>query len=330
MSGSASSPWGSRQTVLLAAALVLAAFFAVISEEFRSPSVLLDQSCNWVEVGILAPAMLVVILIGGIDLSVASILALVGVSIVRLHAEAGLPIWFAAAAGLAIGAAAGALNGWIMVAARIPDLVVTLATMAIYRGLAQAVAQNRVHSGLPESYRFLGDGLVAGVPAQWLVLIAVWAVLYTAVHHGRFGRTIYGTGSSERAARLARVPTARVRVMAYALSGLAAAVAAILFTARSNTARSDDALGFELDAITCVVLGGASIAGGRGSVPGVFLGFVGLGLLRTGLDLKGVDEIWQRLTTGAMLIAVAALNERIAAARTGRRRGSPAESPASR
>ncbi len=260
----ASSPWGRRQTILLLALLVEVALFSAISPEFRSLSVLLDQSRFWVEIGILAPFTLMVIVARGIDLSVASILALSGVSMVRLHAEGGVPIFWAALAGLGLGALAGALNGVLIVAARIPDLVVTLATMAIYRGLAQAVAQSRVYSNFPAGYRWLGEGFLFGaIPAPWGVLILTWAVAYLILHHTRTGRFTFALGASPRAARLAGVPAARTRVLLYALSGLSASLAAILYTARSNAARSDDAVGFELAAIACAVLGGASISSSR-------------------------------------------------------------------
>lgn len=311
----ASRAWGPRQLCLLVALLVVATGFAVSSERFRSPTVLLDQSCYWAEVGIMASVALLVIVAGGIDLSVASILALTGVTVVRLHAEGGVPIGVAALVGLALGTAAGALNGALVVLGRIPDLVVTLATLAVFRGLAQAVAQNRVYSNLPAGYRFLGEGLVAGVPIQWLVLALVWAFVFFCLHRSRYGRYLYALGANPVAARFARVPAGSVRIAVYALSGFAAALSALLYTARSNAAKSDDAQGMELEVITCVVLGGVSISGGRGSVAGVLLGFLLLTLLRSGLDLTGVPEIRQKVVTGIILVTMAALNE-TAAART--------------
>jgi rhamnose transport system permease protein len=308
----ASSAWGKRQAALLLAVFLVVTYFSLASERFRSPSVLLDQSCYWAEIGILAPFALLVIVTGGIDLSVASVLALVGVTVVRLHAEGGIPIGLAAVMGLLLGTAAGAVNGALIVWGRIPDLVVTLATMAIFRGLAQAVAQNRIYSNLPEGYRFLGEGLVAGIPVQWIVIAGSWVAVYLLLHRSRLGRYIYALGANRKAARFARVPAAKVGVGVYALSGLAASVAAILYTARSNAAKSDDAMGFELEAITCVVLGGASISGGRGSALGVFLGFLLLSFFRSGLDLTGVPEIRQRVATGVILVVMAAVNERLA------------------
>jgi len=304
----ASSPWGPRQTRLALALLVIAAGLSLL---LPSPALILDQSRWWADAAVVAPFLLAVVVAGGIDLSCGSILALSGVTLVRLHAEAGLPMGWAALAGLAVGAAAGALNGIVIAAGRIPDLVVTLATLAIYRGLAQAVGGNRVYSNLPEAYRWIGEGSLLGlVPAPWVVVLAAWFAAHGLLHWSRLGRQAFALGSSPGGARLARVPVARTRILLYSLSGLAAGIAAVLHTARSNTARSDDAIGLELEAMAAVVLGGASIAGGRGSAPGVFIAVLCLGLVRTGLMLLGIPELWQRMSAGLVLIGVAILNER--------------------
>ena len=309
MSG-ASSPWGPRQTRL---ALALLGIVIGLSPVLPSPALVLDQSRWWADAAVVAPFLLAVVVAGGIDLSCGSILALSAVTLVRLHAEGGVPMGWAALAGLAVGTAAGALNGIVIAAGRIPDLVVTLATLAIYRGLAQAVGGNRVYSNLPEAYRWIGEGSLLGVvPASWLVVLAAWLAAYALLHRSRLGRQAFAVGSSPRGARLARVPITRVRILLYSLSGLAAGVASVLHTARSNTARSDDAIGLELEAMAAVVLGGASIAGGRGSAPGVFIAVLCLGLVRTGLMLLGVPELWQRMSAGVVLIGVAILNERAA------------------
>jgi ribose/xylose/arabinose/galactoside ABC-type transport system permease subunit len=310
---SASAPASRREAWLAAALVLLVAVFSVLSGEFRSPVTFLDQSKFWAEIGILAPFALVVIVAGGIDLSVASVLALCGVTTVRLMSEHHLPVAAAVAIGLLLGAAAGAINGAIIVLARIPDLVVTLATLGIYRGLAQAVAQNRVYANLPPSYRFFGEASVAGVvPIQWLVLLAAWAAAFVILHRMRLGRYVYAVGSSPPAARFARVPAGATRILVYTLAGLSAAVAAVAHTACADTAKYDDAKGYELEAIACVVLGGASISGGRGSAVGLLLGVLLLGVLRTGLDLCGVPGEYKRFVTGAILIATAALNQRLA------------------
>jgi rhamnose transport system permease protein len=311
-----SRAWSRRETALALVLLCVVVGFGAGSPEFRNPVTLLDQSRYWIEIGIMAPAMLLLILIRGIDLSVASTLALCGVTIVRLNAEAGVPIGVAALIGLGVGALAGLVNGLLATFARIPDLVVTLATMVIYRGLAQVVLQNRVYSNLPEGYRYIGEQALFGiVPVQWIVMLGAWAAFAVVLHCTSSGRYAYAMGASPLAARFAAVPARSLRVLFYTISGFMAGVAAIVYTARNNTAKSDDAMGFELDVITCVVLGGASIRGGRGSMFGCMLAVLILGLSRTGLMLTAVPDLYQRLATGAVLIVTAALNEWMACRR---------------
>jgi ribose/xylose/arabinose/galactoside ABC-type transport system permease subunit len=224
----------------------------------------------------------------------------------------------AAVAGLAAGAAAGALNGAAAACARIPDFVVTLAGMVVYRGLAQLVGQNRVVSGLPDGYRWLGEGTLLGfLPVSWLFLLAAWGAGHVLLHRSRLGRYAFAIGASAAAARAAGVPVRRTRVILYALSGFAAGLSAIIYTARFDTARSDAAEGLELDVIACVLLGGASISGGRGTLAGTILGVLVVGCLRTGLVLLGVPELYRRIAVGAILVVAAAWNE-LLLARSGR------------
>ena len=308
---SASNPWGARPVVLVIVLVAMAALFSAISPQFRSRESFLDQSRYWTEMALVAPFLFLVVLAGGIDLSVGSILGLVGVTVVRLHIEAGWPIALAAATGMGIGALAGLANGVLIQLLGVSDLVATLATLGIYRGLAQAVRQNRPLSNLPEGYRLLSEGAIAGVPLSWCAVVAVWIVAFVVVHRTRLGRWSFAAGSSPEAARFARIPVARARILLYTLSGLGAGLAALFLTARANAARDDDGVGLELDAIACVVLGGASISGGKGSLPGLVLGTLCLGVLRTGLVLSDVSEQNTRLATGIVLLAVALLNERI-------------------
>lgn len=306
-------PVGIREGGLLLTLATLIVVFSVVSPFFRNVASALDQSRFWLEIGIMAAGMMPVIVARGIDLSIASILALSGATIVRLHAEMGMGIWWAAEIGLVVGTTAGILNGLIIVLLRIPDLVATLATMVIYRGLTMVVIENRVYSNLPDSYREVGGGTVLGIiPVGWVILAAVWIAALVILHHLRAGRFVFATGSNPTAARFAGVPVDSVRILVYALSGLSASIAAIVYTARNNTAKSDDAMGFELDVIACVVLGGVPITGGRGTVAGMALGVLIIGTLRTGLQLAAVGDIYVRIAIGAILVATAGLNEWLA------------------
>ena len=201
----------SRETGLIVFLVILVSLLCGLSPAFRSPALLLDQSRYWVEIGILSAAMFGVVLAGGIDLSVGSVLALCGVAIARLHFDGGLPAGVAVVIGLLLGTVAGTLNGLVIVLGRIPDLVVTLATLVIFRGLAQLVGQNRVHANFPAGYRWLGDGSVLGlVPVQWVVLLLLWSAALWLYHRTRFGRLVFATGASRVAARNAGVPVGMV------------------------------------------------------------------------------------------------------------------------
>lgn len=301
-----------RESGLFLLLIAVYLFFAVQSPVFLRAADMLDQSRYWIEIGLLAATMFGVVVAGGIDLSVGSALALSGVAISRLHFEAGLPVWFAAAVGLLLGLLLGAVNGIIIAFARIPDLVVTLATLVIYRGLAQLVAGSRIASGFPASYRAVGESWIVG----WVVLGVFWLLMAVFLNRSRPGRYIFAIGASSTAARSAGVPVRSIRVALYALSGMAAALAAVIYTARNDTAKSDDALGLELNVVTCVFLGGTSLRGGRGTLCGVILAVLVVGFLRTGLDLIGSRENTRKIVMGALLVLAVAWNELLAARRS--------------
>ncbi len=299
-----------RHRSMLLILLTVWVSFASVSSVFRSPALFLDQSRFWIEIGIMAVAMFGVILAGGIDLSVASIMALCGVTILRLHSECGMPIALAALLGLIVGLLSGALNGLIIGFGRIPDLIATLSTMVIFRGVAYLVSQNRVYSNLPVGYRWLGEGTVLTIPVQWFLLIAFSGACLWFFHKSVYGRYVFAIGANREAAVRVGIPVKWVTTGVYALSGLAAAVSALIYTARNNTAKGDDALGFELAVITCVFLGGASMKGGKGTLLGTFLGVLIIGSLRTGLILFGVSEPIRLLIFGSVLIVAASWNSR--------------------
>jgi rhamnose transport system permease protein len=309
----------SREFGLAIVLLGILVFFAAWTPVFRSPAKVLDQSRYWMEIGVMAGVSFGIVVAGGIDLSIASVLALCGVCLSRLHFEVGLPIELAALAAMAIGAVAGLINGALIAFGRIPDLVATLATLVMYRGITQWVVGNRVYSGFPERYLWLSDGVLLGVvPVPWAVLGATWAAAYVVFHRSRLGRYAYAMGASFAAARSAGVPVRPARLVLYAASGLAASVGAILYTARNNTAKSDDAEGYELDVLTCVFLGGTSMSGGRGTLLGTVLGVLIVGCLRTGMLFLDASPSHRRIVLGAILILSAAWNEWLSARRARR------------
>jgi ribose/xylose/arabinose/galactoside ABC-type transport system permease subunit len=292
-----------RREVLLLGLLGLSGFaMALLSDKFLTVPNLLDMTRHFVEVGLLALPMTLIIITAGIDLSVGSMVGLcaviLGFAWDRLH----LTLGSAAALTLLTGLLAGLGNGLLIAGMGIPALIVTLATMAIYRGLADGISQARRVSDFPESFFFLGQGYVGPFPTQ-LVLFAFLAAL-TALVLARtgFGRALYALGSNEETARLSGLQVARLKAGVYALSGLLASLAALVYVSRVSTAKPDAGLGLELDVITAVVLGGTHIAGGEGSILGSVLGLSLLSVLRRGLTLANFPMEGQAVLLGMLLI----------------------------
>jgi rhamnose transport system substrate-binding protein len=256
------------------------------------------------EVGLLAIALTPVILTGGIDLSVGSLLALCAVVFGIASREAGWPIALAAGAAVATGVAAGSLNAALVSLLGVPPLIVTLGTFSLFRGLAEAATAGvRNYSNFPAGFLFLGQGTIGFVPAQAVVLVAVAAGFWLLVHRTTIGRTLMAIGFSTEGARYAGVPVARRVGAVYVLSGLCAGIASLLYVARLGQAKADAGTGFELMAITAVVLGGTSIFGGRGSVGGTLLGLATLAVLQNGLRLADLPAELAGVVTAALLVA---------------------------
>jgi len=292
-----------RHETILALLVVLAVIvLAAQSDRFFTLDNLLNQGRLMTEVGLIAVAMTFVIVTGGIDLSVGSILGMTAILLGVFWKNLGLPLELAIALALLVGTLAGMVNGLIITRFRVPPLIATLGTLALYRGIAEGISQARSVRGYPDWFYGLGQGQVLGVPSQlWLLAIAV-AVAAVVLGTTTWGRATYAIGSNETAARFSGLRVDRVKVAIYAASGFAAALAAVIFVSRVSTTRSDMGTGVELDAITAVVLGGTSIFGGRGTVVGTVLGLILFQALRNGLSLAGVKSDGTIVLIGAVLI----------------------------
>lgn len=299
----------SREGALALILLALIVLFAILSPHFLTPQNMFATTRFYVETGIIALGMTLVIVTGGIDLSVGSTLSLVSVFIGFSHV-AGLPLAAAIALGLLVGALAGLLNGVITTGLGIHPLAVTLGTLALYGGLALAISGGGAVSNFPEWFAWFGQTYIGAVPAQ-LIVFAVLAI-GVAILLGRtvFGRRVYALGTSLRAARFSGTPTKGIIILVYTLTGALAAIAAIVYTSRVSTARADAGLGVELAVIAAVVLGGASIRGGQGTILGTVLGVLIIGILRNGLTLAGVPGTWSSLILGVVLLGAVYINER--------------------
>lgn len=281
------------------ASLVL---LATQNERFFTADNLLNQGRLMAEVGLVALPMTFIIITGGIDLSVGSILGLCAIVLGVGWKTLGLPLELAMAVAVLTGALAGFINGWFITKVRVPPLIMTLATLALYRGLAEGISQARSVRGYPEWFYRLGQGEVLGVPSQlWLLAIAV-VVAAVVLMRTTFGRSLYAIGHNETGARFSGIPVDRYKRLIYTLSGLMAGLAAVIFVSRVSTTRSDMGTGLELDVIAAVVLGGTSIFGGVGTVIGTVLGVVLIQLLKNGLALTGVKGDATIMVIGLVLI----------------------------
>ncbi len=226
------------------------------------------------ELGIVALGMTFIIVTGGIDLSVGSILGLVAILLGVFWKNVGMPLPAAALLAMVCGSAAGFVNGLIITRFKVPPLIATLATLALYRGLAEGISESHSVRGYPEWFYVLGQGDVWGVPTQLWVFLALAVIAVFILGVTPFGRGIYAIGSNAVAARFSGISVNRSLLAIYTASGFLASIAGVIFVSRVSTTRSDMGSGLELDAITAVVLGGTSIFGGRGTVIGTLLGLM--------------------------------------------------------
>jgi rhamnose transport system permease protein len=302
--------------VLLALAAEIA-IFAGVAQNFLTTANFMEVVRLSVELGLLALALTPVIITGGIDLSVGSMMGLCAVAFGGLVMDRHWSIPAAAIATLLIGCVGGALNGVLIAEFKIPPLIVTLGSFSAFRGIAEGITHGAVnYSGFPESFLFLGQGYVLGVPAQ-LPVLAVAIVGYAVLlHRSVIGRGLYAIGFAGDGARYAGISVARRIGLVYFLSGLAASVAAIIYVAHLGQAKSDAGTGYELDAITAVVLGGASVAGGRGTILGTVLGLFSISVLQNGLHLAALPSELTGILTGTVLVLTIAMDRLRARAKT--------------
>jgi ribose transport system permease protein len=251
---------------------------------------------------IVAVGMTFVIVSGGIDLSVGSILALSGVVLAQVL-KSGRPMALAVAAALVVGAGTGTANGAGVAFGRLPPFIMTLGMMSVARGAALLATDGRPVSTFESGFRALATGRVLGVPAPILMTALIYLAADRVLVGTRFGRYVYGIGGNEEATRLSGVPVRFHKMMIYGVSGLTSAVAAILLTARLNTAQPIAGINYELDAIAATVIGGTSLSGGEGSLGGTLIGALTMGVLRNGLNLLGVSSFLQQIVIGVVIIA---------------------------
>jgi ribose/xylose/arabinose/galactoside ABC-type transport system permease subunit len=252
-------------------------------------------------IGIVAVGMTFVILTGGIDLSVGSLVAISGVALGTAY-EAGIPIAVAAAIGLGVGLTCGLANGALITLGRLPPFIATLGMMSVARGAALMLSDGRPISGYPDSFRTLATGDVLGIPIPVILMLAIYAIAHFLLTRTLLGRYTYAIGGNEEAAALSGINVRAYKAAAYGIAGLLSAVTSLLLVARLNSAQPIAGIMYELDAIAAVVIGGTSLLGGSGSVIGTLIGALIMSVLRNGLNLLGVSSYVQQLAIGAVII----------------------------
>jgi rhamnose transport system permease protein len=278
-------------------------YFNSVGARFSTLNNSFDILRHSVEIGLLAVAMTPVILAGGIDLSVGSLLGLCAIFMGKLWRDAGVPLPAAIACTLALGAVAGGVNATLITVLRLPPLIVTLGTFSLFRGLAEAITRGvDTFTNFPAGFLFWGQDRWLGVPAQAPMFVTVSLILWLLVHRTTFGRSLRAIGFSPEGARFAGLPVQRQLASAYVLAGVIAAIAAVIYTARLGQAKADAGTGYELYAITAVVLGGTSIFGGRGTVHGTLLGVAAIAVLNNGLVHARMPREAAGVLTGALLV----------------------------
>ena len=286
-------------------ALVLITAFA--APGFYSPSNLRDLALAIAPVLVAAIGMTLVILLGEIDISIGAQYAICAI-LAGTAAKAGLPVILVALAAMAAGAVLGALNGVLVAQFRIPSIVVTLAAMMALRDLLRWTTQGAWIQNLPPSFQWAGLGQTGGSVLIAAVALAVFATVLWALRNLRAGRAVYAVGCSPESARLAGLNPKLVTIAVFALSGMLAGLAAVLGSLRFTDIQSGSGVGLEMKVIAAVVVGGASIAGGRGSLWGTLLGVVLMSTIGTSLTYLGIEAFWEKAVQGAIILAAVVAN----------------------
>ena len=291
--------------------ILIVVIISILNPAFLSPgnlmNVLRQVSIN----ALIAFGMTFVILTGGIDLSVGSILALSGAVTATLMASGVDPV-LAVLIGLLAGAALGAFNGIVIAKGKVAPFIATLATMTIFRGLTLVFTDGRPVSGLGDSTFFdmLGRGYLFGIPVPAVTMMVSFLVLYLILKKTTFGRRVYAVGGNEEAAVLSGINADRVKIYVYSLTGFLAALAGTILTSRLSSAQPTAGQMYELDAIAAVVLGGTSLTGGRGWIIGTLIGALIIGVLNNGLNLLGVSSFFQQVVKGSVILLAVLLDRK--------------------
>ena len=297
----------SWEVLLLGVAIAIFIFNSLASPYFLDPYNLSDATFNFTEKAMIAFAMALLVIAGEIDLSVAAIIALASTAM-GAAAQAGVDTVGLVAIGLGVGLFCGLFNGFLVFGMKLPSIVVTIGTMSLFRGISYIVLGDQAYGNYPDSFAYFGQGYVVWVFSFEFVLFIVLAIVFAILLHAtNFGRQVYTIGNNDFAARFSGIPVERVKFILFLLTGLMSGIAAVCLTSRLGSTRPSIALGWELEVVTMVVLGGVSILGGSGTIGGVVIAAFVMGLVTFGLGLLNVPGIVMSIFIGLLLIITIAL-----------------------
>lgn len=294
--------------------IILILIVSILNPSFLAPLNILNLLRQVAINALIAYGMTFVILTGGIDLSVGSILALSSTLMAGMIVS-GLDPMLAILIGCLLGAVMGAVNGLLITKGKMAPFIATLATMTIYRGLTLVYTDGNPITGLGDSYLFqlFGRGYFLGLPVPAVTMMLAFAILWVILHKTPFGRQTYAIGGNEKAAWISGIKVSRLKIMIYSLAGLLAALAGAILTSRLNSAQPTAGTSYELDAIAAVVLGGTSLSGGRGLIVGTLIGALIIGTLNNGLNLLGVSSFFQMVVKGIVIVIAVLIDRKKAA-----------------
>lgn len=283
-------------------------FFSVLSDKFLKTKNILNICRQVSMIGICSVGMTMVLLTGGIDISIGSLIALAGVVGAKLMAEAGWPVYLAMLIGIIVSVVCGLVSGIMVAKFDVPALIATLAMQTIARGIAFILTAGIPVYGLPETVKALGQGYFLGIPIPVYIMVLVFFIGWWMLEQTTFGRHVYALGGNEEVARLSGINVFKRKVQIYALSGLFAGISGVIMLSRINSGQPNTSEGFEMDVITAAVLGGVSVAGGQGKIINVIAGVFIMGMLSNGMTLLNLDEYWQWVVKGLVLLFAVAFD----------------------
>jgi rhamnose transport system permease protein len=305
--------WETILAILLVIAIVGG---SILNRDFLSTANWTNLLANFVEIALMALPLSLIVITSEIDLSVASVLGLSS-SLLGLLWESKVPMPVAIAICLLVGALCGLLNGFLIVRFRLPSLAVTIGTLALFRGFAYIVLGDKAIADFPPEYTAFGIGVIPGtfIPEPFGIFILLALIFWVVLHDFTIGRSLYTAGGNQTAARFSGVNLNRLKTGLYIASGVISALAGIIYTFRFSSARADNGLGFELSAIAAVFLGGVTVQGGKGTITGVVLSLLLIGIINNVLTLADVANEILRIVTGSLLIISVLLPNLIASTR---------------